>query len=311
VLVEAYATASTDPPRIDATAPSNSAPRVNERSPEAEVGGVLRAPACVGGSWMRATTALTRPADISGISASGPGAACGVSTPIVSPVRSIARHRSGPIPNACCLHVSHEAAQRQCSMPPLAGADHTAQLLFTTTSIAFALSEVSIRIRSATRGGSSNDDRGSIVAVVLGTAAGLLSALWFATAIDAATIPGRWVPFVVGLAMMWLGIAVRQWAVWTLGRFFTVVVRVADGQRVVDHGPYRWVRHPSYTGLLLTLVGLGVALGNWLSVLALAILPLAGLVVRIRVEEQALLDGLGEPYRQYASRRRRLVPGVW
>jgi protein-S-isoprenylcysteine O-methyltransferase Ste14 len=88
-------------------------------------------------------------------------------------------------------------------------------------------------------------------------------------------------------------------------------LRVVDEQTVVDRGPYRWVRHPSYTGLLLTLVGLGLALGNWLSVLTLVVLPVAGLVVRIRVEERALLGALGEPYREYAGRHRRLVPGIW
>jgi protein-S-isoprenylcysteine O-methyltransferase Ste14 len=110
---------------------------------------------------------------------------------------------------------------------------------------------------------------------------------------------------------MWLGVGLRQWAVWTLGRFFTVEVRVAPDQTVVDDGPYRWVRHPSYTGLLLSLVGLGLALGNWLSVLALAIVPSVGLVIRIRVEERELLVALGDPYREYAARHRRLVPGVW
>ena len=88
-------------------------------------------------------------------------------------------------------------------------------------------------------------------------------------------------------------------------------VTVPSDQHVVDRGPYRWVRHPSYSGLLLTLVGLGAALGNWLSLIALAVLPTAGLVVRIRVEEAALLAALGAPYREYARHRRRLVPGLW
>jgi protein-S-isoprenylcysteine O-methyltransferase Ste14 len=197
-------------------------------------------------------------------------------------------------------------------MAPLATTDPTMRILLNATSIGFALSELSIRLRSARNRSGSNVDRGSIVAVVVSVATGVLVALWSsATGSLATTIPGHWVPSAVGLLMMWTGVALRQWAVWTLGRFFTVVVQVADGQSVVDRGPYRWVRHPSYTGLLLTLVGLGVALGSWLSVLALAILPSIGLVVRIRVEERALLAALGEPYREYAARHRRLVPGIW
>ena len=147
--------------------------------------------------------------------------------------------------------------------------------------------------------------------MVAGVATGVLLAVWSAVAFTGLTIPGRWVPFGLGISMMWVGLALRQWSVRTLGRSFTVVVRVTEGQAVVDRGPYRWVRHPSYAGLLLTLLGLGLTLGSWLSVLALAVLPSAGLAVRIRVEERALLAGLGEPYREYAERRRRLVPGIW
>jgi phospholipid methyltransferase len=64
---------------------------------------------------------------------------------------------------------------------------------------------------------------------------------------------------------------------------------------VVEDGPYRWVRHPSYTGLILTFVGFGLALGNWAALAVVAVVPTAGLVYRMRVEERALLDGLGEP----------------
>jgi protein-S-isoprenylcysteine O-methyltransferase Ste14 len=196
-------------------------------------------------------------------------------------------------------------------MAPLVSTDLASRILLTATSIGFALSEVSIRLRSARNRGGSNADRGSIVAVVVGVAAGVVVAVRSAVGVTAATVPGRWVPFAIGLVMLWAGIALRQWAVWTLGRFFTVVVRVADDQSVVDRGPYRSVRHPSYTGLLLTLVGLGAALGNWLSVLALAVLPSIGLMIRIRVEERALLATLGEPYQEYAGRHRRLLPGIW
>ena len=123
-------------------------------------------------------------------------------------------------------------------------------------------------------------------------------------------IPGRWVVLVLALVLLWSGVALRQWAVWALGRFFTVVVRVDDTQQVVDRGPFRWVRHPSYTGLLLSCAGIGVAMGTWLSLAAMAVLPTAGVLVRIRVEERALLTSLAG-YREYARGRRRLVPGLW
>ncbi len=96
-----------------------------------------------------------------------------------------------------------------------------------------------------------------------------------------------------------------------MGRFFTLEVRVADGQSVIDSGPYRLLRHPSYTGALLSFLGIGLALGNWLSVAVLVVLPAAGFVRRIAVEEQALSAQLGESYRRYAATHRRLVPGLW
>ena len=67
--------------------------------------------------------------------------------------------------------------------------------------------------------------------------------------------------------------AVRLWAVRTLGRWFTTVVRVAPDQQVVAGGPYRWVRHPSYLGLLLTLAGLGLMLSDWLLLASAVLLP--------------------------------------
>jgi protein-S-isoprenylcysteine O-methyltransferase Ste14 len=117
--------------------------------------------------------------------------------------------------------------------------------------------------------------------------------------------------FVVGLMLMIAGIAIRQWAVAVLGQFFTVDIRVTPGQNVVERGPYRWVRHPSYSGMIVTFVGMGLALGNWAALAVLTLVPTAGLVVRIHFEERALLDGLGEPYRHFAASRPRLFPGVW
>ena len=110
---------------------------------------------------------------------------------------------------------------------------------------------------------------------------------------------------------MWSGIGIRQWAIAVLGRFFTVDVRVQPGQTVVDWGPYRWVRHPSYSGMIITFVGMGLALGNWVSLAVLVVVPTAGLIVRIRVEERTLLGSLGEPYRRFAAARPRLFPFLW
>jgi protein-S-isoprenylcysteine O-methyltransferase Ste14 len=122
--------------------------------------------------------------------------------------------------------------------------------------------------------------------------------------------PGR-VYIVIGVALMWIGVGLRQWSVHTLGRFFTFQLTVRTGQRVVDAGPYRVVRHPSYSGLLLTSLGTGIALGNWLTLAMLTVPYALAMARRIGIEEEMLRDGLGEDYERYAGGRKRLIPGVW
>jgi protein-S-isoprenylcysteine O-methyltransferase Ste14 len=79
---------------------------------------------------------------------------------------------------------------------------------------------------------------------------------------------------------------------------------------VIEAGPYRYIRHPSYTGALITVIGLGLALGNWASIVAMLACISAGYAYRIHVEEAALVSALGQPYREYMSRTARLVPFV-
>ncbi len=114
--------------------------------------------------------------------------------------------------------------------------------------------------------------------------------------------------FFVGITLMLAGVAFRFYAMWVLGRFFTYDVAVQAGQTVVEAGPYRYIRHPSYTGALITLVGLGLALGNWVALLALLACMGTAYAYRIFVEESALVAALGEPYKQYMRRTQRLVP---
>jgi protein-S-isoprenylcysteine O-methyltransferase Ste14 len=107
------------------------------------------------------------------------------------------------------------------------------------------------------------------------------------------------------------GIALRIWAILTLDRFFTFVVGISSDHRVVQHGPYRALRHPGYAGALLALAGAGIAMGNWLSLLLMIVGPALALSVRISVEETTLATALGAEYLAYASRTARLIPRIW
>jgi protein-S-isoprenylcysteine O-methyltransferase Ste14 len=165
---------------------------------------------------------------------------------------------------------------------PLAYINPVARWIVDVPLIVFVLAEQRTRWRSLRNRGGSRRDGGSFFVIVVCIIAGVGGAAALAGGSAGTAIHvGRWPLVIAGAVLMWFGIALRQWAVSALGRFFTVDVRVAADQTVVDSGPFAWVRHPSYTRLLLTLIGFALALGNWL--------PLIGIVTRIRVEERALL----------------------
>jgi protein-S-isoprenylcysteine O-methyltransferase Ste14 len=170
----------------------------------------------------------------------------------------------------------------------------------------WAVLELGLRVRETARGkGRRSHDRGTrvLIAISIGVAIAV------AAAAGSDTPPAAWQ--VAGLVVMWLGLATRIWAVTTLGRSFRTTVEVDAGQAVVSTGPYRWVRHPSYTGLLLIVTGFGLARGNWLSLLACLVLPLPAFVRRIHVEEAELTRVLGDAYRSYEADTARLLPGIW
>ncbi len=114
--------------------------------------------------------------------------------------------------------------------------------------------------------------------------------------------------FFVGIFLMLLGITLRWYSVAVLGKYFTFDVSIQSGQVLVEVGPYRYIRHPSYTGALLTLLGFGLALGNWAGLAAALSCMGFAYAYRIPVEEAALSSALGEVYKQYMRRTWRLVP---
>ncbi|HEY3344177.1 MAG TPA: isoprenylcysteine carboxylmethyltransferase family protein [Anaerolineaceae bacterium] len=117
--------------------------------------------------------------------------------------------------------------------------------------------------------------------------------------------------FLLGVVCILAGVAFRQYAIRTLGRFFTRKVAVTASQPVVQRGPYRLIRHPAYTGTLLTMLGVGLALTNWASLAALLACAISGHLYRVSVEEQALIRALGEPYIDYMRHTWRFIPGVY
>ena len=183
-----------------------------------------------------------------------------------------------------------------------------ATAIFTASLLVWGVIEVRQGLRR--RPGATNTDRGSLNLLrVLSIVAALLAAS--ALRISAAAFGYNPVVMGISIGLIWAGIGLRLWSFQTLGRYFTFQVMTSQDQPVITGGPYRYVRHPSYTALLLILVGIGLSYGNWLSLAALTVVPLAGFINRIRVEEAALSSTLGDRYTTYAAGRKRLVPFIW
>ena len=114
-----------------------------------------------------------------------------------------------------------------------------------------------------------------------------------------------------GLAVFAAGLGLRWLAIAWLGRLFTFDVAIAADHRVIDTGPYRLIRHPAYTGSLLSYMGLGLCAGNAVSLLVLVAPIAVAFLRRIAIEEAALVSALGSGYVDYMGRTRRLIPFVY
>jgi protein-S-isoprenylcysteine O-methyltransferase Ste14 len=126
----------------------------------------------------------------------------------------------------------------------------------------------------------------------------------------AAITSARELLFWLGVLLIYAGLALRFHSIHLLGAYFTYDLAIVPEQPVIETGPYRLIRHPSYTGLLMTLLGFGFTCTNWLSLLVLMGCALIGFGYRIHREEQMLQEQLGQEYRDYMRRTKRLIPFV-
>ncbi len=170
---------------------------------------------------------------------------------------------------------------------------------------------VDIRTRKRLRAGARREDKGSHAALICLIVLGILLSTLLAFMVPATAITSDLTfLFWLGILLINAGVALRLYAIHLLGAFFTTSVAFAPEQTVIETGPYRLIRHPSYTGLLITLLGLGLIYANWLSLLVLMGCSLLGLSYRIHVEEHVLKAHLGEQYQEYMRRTKRLIPFV-
>ena len=144
--------------------------------------------------------------------------------------------------------------------------------------------------------------------ILVGQGVAVFAAFAIAAKVPSATLAYRTWFFWLGLGAIISGGLLRRHCFRMLGRNFTGAVIVTPDQAVVERGAYRYVRHPSYTAGTILFLGIGLALGNWISLAV--ILGVVAIVYgyRVNVEERALAAVIGDPYRRYMSRTTRFVP---
>src|SRR6266699_3052233 len=178
--------------------------------------------------------------------------------------------------------------------------------------LVYLISELLLTVTRRSRSGTGmKQDRSTLLVVWLVIMVSVEAGIYVANHWPAATLPHQRSFVFAGVVLFVAGLLLRWWSIITLGRFFTVDVTIEKDHELVERGPFRMVRHPSYTGVLLAFLGFGLSLHNWAALLII-LLPIgAAFIHRMNVEEDALLRALGPPYANYMKRTKRLVPFVY
>lgn len=171
----------------------------------------------------------------------------------------------------------------------------------------WASSEIVVQAKNRRPTGVKRDGGTMLFSLLIGLSGAVLSFLFPLLPVTNMTNI-LWQPgtFLIGLVIALFGIALRWAAILTLGAYFTGAVIIQADHVLIQHGPYRWVRHPSYTGAFLLAIGMGLMIGNWISLFVIVLGLFFSLLRRIPVEEQALQEIPG--YADYMRRTRRMIP---
>lgn len=175
----------------------------------------------------------------------------------------------------------------------------------------WCLSEVFLnRFFLADRRGNNAKDKGSLRIIWIAIGFAISLGVYFSRATNLPISTISIMPY-LGLLIIVIGMIFRLIAIMTLGNFFTVNLTIRDNHQIKKDGLYKLLRHPSYTGSILSFIGFGISLNNWISLIVIAILVVSAMLYRIKVEEDLLTDHFGSEYIDYAEKTYRLIPWIY
>ncbi len=175
----------------------------------------------------------------------------------------------------------------------------------------WGLGELCMAIKTHSKSGGKSKDRGSLYLIWIVCALSVWAGVYAGSHAHSWDLPRRRTLYFVGYGLFVVGGVFRWFAIFYLGRFFTPNVVILTDHHLVDTGPYRFIRHPTYTGALCAAFGVILTLAN-LAALLVIMLPVTAVVLwRIHIEEAALREAFGEHYRLYTQRTKRLLPFIY
>jgi protein-S-isoprenylcysteine O-methyltransferase Ste14 len=188
----------------------------------------------------------------------------------------------------------------------------SASLLWEILFYGWVFSEVYIALGRRTRNsGGETRDRGTQFMLWVVICFSITACEWISDSHTPTMFAGAHWLRIIGIILLILGLAIRWIAILSLGKSFSANVAIQTSQTIYRSGLYRWVRHPSYLGMLIFFLAIGIHSRNWLSLFVVLIPTTLALLYRIHIEEAALNHAFGDAYASYSKTTRRLLPFIY
>ncbi|MDR2234809.1 MAG: isoprenylcysteine carboxylmethyltransferase family protein [Chryseobacterium sp.] len=185
------------------------------------------------------------------------------------------------------------------------------QMIFYISMAAWFLSEFLYKnILKSKKEDPKNKDKSSLNILWLAIPFSIAASLAISSLTSFPISKGSWIPY-FGEALIIIGIILRFVIIRSLGKYFTVDVTIREDHKIKKEGFYKYLRHPSYAFSLLTSLGLGLYLNNWLALIFAFVPPFLAFAYRIRIEEQALVEQFGTEYTEYRKKTKKLIPFIY